>query len=47
MGFVNEVCDRVVVLNFGRRIFEGTLAGARAEAAVREAYLGAEVSDAA
>ena len=42
MAFVNEVCDRVVVLNFGRRIFEGTMAAARADALVREAYLGAE-----
>lgn len=42
MGFVNEVCDRVVVLNFGRRIYEGSMAGARADTLVREAYLGAE-----
>jgi branched-chain amino acid transport system ATP-binding protein len=42
MGFVNEVCDRVVVLNFGRKIFEGTMAGAQRDALVREAYLGAE-----
>jgi branched-chain amino acid transport system ATP-binding protein len=47
MGFVNEVCDRVVVLNFGRKIFEGPMAGARADALVREAYLGGEPADAA
>ncbi|PWS36098.1 ABC transporter ATP-binding protein [Falsiroseomonas bella] len=47
MGFVNEVCDRVVVLNFGRKIFEGSMAGARADTTVREAYLGAEAADAA
>ncbi len=47
MAFVNEVCDRVVVLNFGRKIFEGSMADARADATVREAYLGAEASDAA
>jgi branched-chain amino acid transport system ATP-binding protein len=47
MGFVNEVCDRVVVLNFGRKIFEGSLAGARADTTVREAYLGVEAADAA
>jgi branched-chain amino acid transport system ATP-binding protein len=47
MAFVNEVCDRVVVLNFGRKIFEGSLAGARADATVREAYLGVEAADAA
>jgi branched-chain amino acid transport system ATP-binding protein len=42
MGFVNEVCESVVVLNFGRRIFAGSMAGARGDALVREAYLGAE-----
>jgi branched-chain amino acid transport system ATP-binding protein len=47
MAFVNEVCDRVVVLNFGRRIFEGSMAAARADATVREAYLGTEAADAA
>jgi branched-chain amino acid transport system ATP-binding protein len=47
MGFVNEVCENVVVLNFGRRIFEGSMAGAREDALVREAYLGAEDGEAA
>jgi branched-chain amino acid transport system ATP-binding protein len=47
MAFVNEVCDRVVVLNFGRKIFEGSMAAARADATVREAYLGTEAADAA
>jgi branched-chain amino acid transport system ATP-binding protein len=47
MSFVNAVCDRVVVLNFGRKIFEGTLAGARADPLVREAYLGAEAGEGA
>jgi branched-chain amino acid transport system ATP-binding protein len=47
MAFVNEVCDRVVVLNFGRKIYEGSMAGARADATVREAYLGVETADAA
>jgi len=42
MGFVNEVCENVVVLNFGRRIFAGTMADARLDPTVREAYLGAE-----
>jgi branched-chain amino acid transport system ATP-binding protein len=40
MSFVQEVCDRVVVLNFGRKIFEGSMAGARRDPLVREAYLG-------
>jgi branched-chain amino acid transport system ATP-binding protein len=47
MAFVNEVCDRVVVLNFGRKIFAGTLTEARADTTVREAYLGTEAADAA
>jgi branched-chain amino acid transport system ATP-binding protein len=40
MGFVARVSDRVAVLNFGRKIFEGTLAEAQRDATVREAYLG-------
>jgi branched-chain amino acid transport system ATP-binding protein len=47
MAFVAELCERVIVLNFGRRIFGGTLAEARADPLVREAYLGAEPSEAA
>ncbi len=40
MSFVTEVCERVAVLNFGRKIYEGTMAGAQSDPAVREAYLG-------
>jgi branched-chain amino acid transport system ATP-binding protein len=40
MNFVRRLCDHVVVLNFGRRIFEGTPAAVHADAGVREAYLG-------
>lgn len=49
MSFVQEVCERVVVLNFGRKIFEGSLSEAQKDAQVREAYLGApsEANDAA
>jgi branched-chain amino acid transport system ATP-binding protein len=47
MGFVNEVCDGVVVLNFGRTIFAGTMADARNDPLVREAYLGVETDEAA
>ncbi len=44
MGFVMDLSDRVTVLNFGRRIFEGTPHEVRGEPAVIEAYLGAKVA---
>ena len=47
MELVMGVCDRVTVLNFGRKIAEGTPAQVQQDAQVRAAYLGADESVAA
>jgi branched-chain amino acid transport system ATP-binding protein len=44
MNFVGALCTHVIVLNFGRRIAEGTPDQIRDDPLVREAYLGAEAS---
>ncbi|MFK7891483.1 MAG: ABC transporter ATP-binding protein [Granulosicoccus sp.] len=42
MHFVARLCQEVVVLNFGEKIFQGTPDGAQKEPAVLEAYLGTD-----
>ena len=40
MGLIMEVCERIVVLNFGQKIAEGTPESIRNNPAVIDAYLG-------
>ncbi|HEY7971591.1 MAG: ABC transporter ATP-binding protein [Xanthobacteraceae bacterium] len=46
MHFVGALCDEVIVLDFGRKIAEGTPAEIRTNARVQEIYLGTPVIDA-
>ncbi len=43
MDLVMDVCDQVVVLDFGRRVAAGTPAEVKADPAVAAAYLGVDV----
>ena len=45
MGFIDQVTDRVIVLNAGKGIFEGVLADAVRDPQVVEVFLGADDDD--
>ena len=45
MDLVMSVCDRLVVLNFGRVIADGTPEVVRSNSEVTTAYLGDEIHD--
>lgn len=47
MGIVMDISDRICVLNFGRKIGEGTPTEISANSAVIEAYLGSKTKEAA
>lgn len=42
VGVVTDIVDRIVVLDFGRKIVEGTTDDIKADATVIKAYLGEE-----
>jgi branched-chain amino acid transport system ATP-binding protein len=42
MGFIDQITDRVIVMNAGKEIFEGVLKDAVKDARVVESFLGAE-----
>jgi branched-chain amino acid transport system ATP-binding protein len=44
MGFIDKVTDRVIVMNAGREIFEGTLAEATRDKTVVQVFLGGQAA---
>jgi branched-chain amino acid transport system ATP-binding protein len=40
LSVIRDVCDRVIVLDAGKMIYDGSVDGALADTAVREAFLG-------
>jgi branched-chain amino acid transport system ATP-binding protein len=42
MGFLDQITDRVIVMNAGKEIFEGVLADAAKDPGVVEVFLGAD-----
>ena len=45
MHFVRNLCERVVVLNFGEKVAEGTMAEVENDPKVQAAYLGVEAEE--
>ncbi|MGC5222357.1 ABC transporter ATP-binding protein [Micromonospora sp. DT81.3] len=45
MGLISALTDRVVVLDHGRKLMEGTASQAQADARVIEAYIGKDAAD--
>ena len=46
MHFVRNLCERVVVLNFGEKVAEGTMEDVEKDPKVQSAYLGVDMEDA-